>query len=83
MTNLTFIFPFFIFFKCKYFGLILLGIVGRDNISITLKAIALDIKPLPNHTAKMGSLGCIYFYKESDASFKILFKWNWIYQAYP
>src|SRR6202158_5389296 len=26
------------------------AIVGRDNISIMLKAIADDIKPIPNHT---------------------------------
>ncbi len=26
------------------------AIVGRDNISIMLKAIAADIKPIPNHT---------------------------------
>jgi catechol 2,3-dioxygenase-like lactoylglutathione lyase family enzyme len=26
------------------------AIVGRDNISIMLKAIAEDIKPIPNHT---------------------------------
>lgn len=26
------------------------AIVGRDNISIMLKAIASDVKPLPNHT---------------------------------
>lgn len=26
------------------------AIVGRDNISIMLKAIAPDIKPMPNHT---------------------------------
>jgi len=26
------------------------AIVGRDNISIMLKAIAPDIKPIPNHT---------------------------------
>src|SRR5215471_18283336 len=26
------------------------AIVGRDNISIFLKAIAPDIKPIPNHT---------------------------------
>ena len=26
------------------------GIVGRDNISIMLKAIAADIKPVPNNT---------------------------------
>jgi catechol 2,3-dioxygenase-like lactoylglutathione lyase family enzyme len=26
------------------------AIVGRDNISIMLKAIAADVKPIPNHT---------------------------------
>jgi len=26
------------------------AIVGRDNISIMLKAIAPDVKPIPNHT---------------------------------
>ena len=26
------------------------AIVGRDNISIFLKAIAVDVKPIPNHT---------------------------------
>ena len=26
------------------------AIVGRENISIMLKAIAADIKPIPNHT---------------------------------
>lgn len=26
------------------------AIVGRDNISIMLKAVASDIKPIPNHT---------------------------------
>jgi len=26
------------------------AIVGRDNISIMLKAIAPDVKPVPNHT---------------------------------
>lgn len=26
------------------------AIVGRDNVSIMLKAIAVDIKPIPNHT---------------------------------
>jgi catechol 2,3-dioxygenase-like lactoylglutathione lyase family enzyme len=26
------------------------AIVGRDNISIMLKAVAADVKPIPNHT---------------------------------
>jgi catechol 2,3-dioxygenase-like lactoylglutathione lyase family enzyme len=26
------------------------AIVGRDNVSIMLKAIAADVKPIPNHT---------------------------------
>src|SRR5213075_874969 len=26
------------------------AIVGRDNISIMLKAVAVDVKPIPNHT---------------------------------
>ena len=26
------------------------AIVGRDNISIMLKAVAPDVKPVPNHT---------------------------------
>lgn len=26
------------------------AIVGRDNVSINLKAVAADVKPIPNHT---------------------------------
>ena len=37
MANLAYISPFF-------------AIVGRDEISIMLKEIAADIKPVPNHT---------------------------------
>ena len=68
MTNLTYIFPFFIVVNLKIsvsFYVDKLGfeirytgpdddpywaIVGRDNISIMLKAIAPDVKPIPNHT---------------------------------
>ena len=68
MTNLTFIFPFFIItslktsvsfyvdklgFEVRYIGPDdnpYWAIVGRDNISIMLKAVAPDIKAIPNRT---------------------------------
>jgi catechol 2,3-dioxygenase-like lactoylglutathione lyase family enzyme len=68
MTNLNYIFPFFIVSSLKTsvsFYVDKLGfeirhigpednpfwaIVGRDNISIMLKEIAPDVKPIPNHT---------------------------------
>ncbi len=68
MTNLNYIFPFFIVsdlkvsiafyvdklgFEVRYIGPEddpYWAIVGRDNISIMLKAVADDIKPIPNHT---------------------------------
>ena len=68
MTNLNFIFPFFIVanlktsvsfytdklkFEIRHIGPdedSFWAIVGRDNISIMLKAIAPDVKPIPNHT---------------------------------
>ena len=37
------------------------AIVGRETISIMLKAITNDILPIPNHTRRrMGTPGCIY-----------------------
>jgi len=68
MSNLNYIFPFFIVeelqtsvafyvdklgFEVRYSGPAdspFWAIVGRDNISIMLKAISAEIKPAPNHT---------------------------------
>jgi catechol 2,3-dioxygenase-like lactoylglutathione lyase family enzyme len=68
MSNLNYIFPFFIVenlqrsvafyvdklgFEVRYMGPPgdpYWAIVGRDNISIMLKAIAAEIKPVPNYT---------------------------------
>lgn len=68
MSNLNYIFPFFIIenlqrsvafyvdklgFEVRYMGPAddpYWAIVGRDNISIMLKAITPEIKPVPNHT---------------------------------
>lgn len=68
MSNLNYIFPFFIVedlkpsvawyvdklgFEVHHIGPAeepFWAIVGRDSISIMLKAIAPDIKPVPNHT---------------------------------
>ena len=39
------------------------AIVGRDNISIMLKAIYPDVKPIPNHTRhEWAPWDAIYFY---------------------
>jgi catechol 2,3-dioxygenase-like lactoylglutathione lyase family enzyme len=68
MSNLNYIFPFFIVqhlqpsvafyvdklgFEVQYIGPAddpYSAIVGRDNISIMLKTITAEIKPVPNHT---------------------------------
>jgi catechol 2,3-dioxygenase-like lactoylglutathione lyase family enzyme len=68
MSNLNYIFPFFIVellkpsvafyvdklgFEVRHIGPAddpFWAIVGRDNISIMLKAIAAEVKPMPNHT---------------------------------
>jgi catechol 2,3-dioxygenase-like lactoylglutathione lyase family enzyme len=68
MSNLNYIFPFFIVkdlqpsvafyvdklgFEVRYMGPDdnpYWAIIGRDNISINLKAIAPEIQPVPNHT---------------------------------
>jgi hypothetical protein len=68
MSNLNYIFPFFIVeylqqsmafyidklgFEVRYVGPAdgpYWAIVGRDSISIMLKAITAEIKPVPNHT---------------------------------
>lgn len=68
MSNLNYIFPFFIVehlqpsvsfyvdklgFEVQHMGPAddpFYAIVGRDNISIMLKAITAEIKPMPNHT---------------------------------
>lgn len=68
MSNLNYIFPFFVVeevrrsvafyvdklgFEVRYTGPAddpFWAIVGRDNISIMLKAIAAGVKPMPNHT---------------------------------
>ena len=47
------------------------AIVGRDNISIMLKAIAPDIKPVPNHTRHKWARWDAYIStKEPDALFE-------------
>jgi hypothetical protein len=46
------------------------AIVGRDNISIFLKAIAPDIKPVPIITHEWARWGCIYFCCRPDALFE-------------
>ena len=47
------------------------AIVGRDNISIMLKAIAPDIKPVPNHTRHEWARWDAYIStKEPDALFE-------------
>jgi catechol 2,3-dioxygenase-like lactoylglutathione lyase family enzyme len=68
MSNLNYIFPFFIVehlkpsvsfyvdklgFEVRHMGPDddpFWAIVGRDNISIMLKAITAEVKPMPNHT---------------------------------
>jgi len=47
------------------------AIVGRDNISIMLKAIAPDIKPIPNHTRHGWARWDAYIHaSDPDALFK-------------
>lgn len=46
------------------------AIVGRDNISIFLKAVASDIKPIPNSiTTRMGTFRCYISVAEPDTLF--------------
>lgn len=47
------------------------AIVGRDDISIMLKAIAADIKPVPNHTRhKWARLDAFIYAADPDALFE-------------
>ena len=47
------------------------AIVGRDNISIMLKAIAADVKPIPNHTRhKWARWDAYIFAAEPDKLFE-------------
>jgi len=61
-------------FKLQYLGPEddpFFAIVGRDNISIMLKAIADDIKPVPNHTRhEWARLDAFIHVVEPDALFE-------------